>query len=395
MAVEALGHMRISSYALAGGVLCTPITMTSRRVDSLEALHWHEASRLVLLQPAFGRPEAHSLHEVFTYTDQGALLEDPLFILKDCCYHGYVEGDTESRNTVCLVINYVNQFFKSLDLDMILIAIEIWTAQNLLSIDNIKPLLVACCKWKNCDFGTHLPHDLTYIFVEKTYGIDIGMTYIGTACNMLLMWMSHAVGYSLGMLHGDDTCKYGNERCIMFSQRVTTTKLSNTIMLSIEHWQKQNRIFKYTHCGNHVDEEGEEFDHGSLNACTKDQSNCTLSPGATCAFRFVAKTSRSCLQVTCVENRQMNMTFLSGAMGNLSGSRRCVMRRMLGKEAKSANQSCHKYGTSKVTIGEVYPYVTFGKSLFTRDLQYEQGVQQQTATARMSGTLLTVGKKVL
>ncbi|KAF3818473.1 hypothetical protein GH733_011890, partial [Mirounga leonina] len=146
-----------------------------------------------------------------------------------------------------------------------------------------------------------------------------------------------------------------------------------------------DRIFRYTRCGNHVDKEGEECDRGSLNACTKDpccQSNCTLSPGATCAFRFVAKTSRSCLQVTCVENRQMNMTFLS-------------VRRMLGKEAKSANQSCHKYGTSKVTIGEVYPYVTFGKSLFTRDLQYEQGVQQQTATARMSGTLLTVGKKVL
>lgn len=31
---------------------------------------------------------------VFTY--QGALLEDQLFVLKDCCYHGYVEGDIES-----------------------------------------------------------------------------------------------------------------------------------------------------------------------------------------------------------------------------------------------------------------------------------------------------------
>lgn len=89
------------------------------------------------------------------------------------------------QNTVCLVINYVNQFFKSLDLDMILIGIEIWTAQNLLSIDNIKPLLVACCKWKNGDFGTHLPHKLTIIFVKKAYGIDIGMTYVGVIYNML------------------------------------------------------------------------------------------------------------------------------------------------------------------------------------------------------------------
>ncbi|XP_008845387.1 disintegrin and metalloproteinase domain-containing protein 29 [Nannospalax galili] len=33
---------------------------------------------------------------VFSYTDQGALLEDDPFIQDDCYYHGYVEGDSES-----------------------------------------------------------------------------------------------------------------------------------------------------------------------------------------------------------------------------------------------------------------------------------------------------------
>ncbi|XP_058405777.1 disintegrin and metalloproteinase domain-containing protein 29 [Diceros bicornis minor] len=33
---------------------------------------------------------------VFTYTDQGALLEDQPFVQNDCHYHGYVEGDLES-----------------------------------------------------------------------------------------------------------------------------------------------------------------------------------------------------------------------------------------------------------------------------------------------------------
>ncbi|XP_057576614.1 disintegrin and metalloproteinase domain-containing protein 25-like, partial [Hippopotamus amphibius kiboko] len=33
---------------------------------------------------------------VFTYTDQGALLEDHPFVQNDCYYRGYVEGDTES-----------------------------------------------------------------------------------------------------------------------------------------------------------------------------------------------------------------------------------------------------------------------------------------------------------
>jgi hypothetical protein len=33
---------------------------------------------------------------VFTYTDQGALLEDQPYVQNDCYYHGYVEGDPES-----------------------------------------------------------------------------------------------------------------------------------------------------------------------------------------------------------------------------------------------------------------------------------------------------------
>nr|XP_051688404.1 disintegrin and metalloproteinase domain-containing protein 29 [Oryctolagus cuniculus] len=33
---------------------------------------------------------------VFTYTDQGALLEDQPFVHKDCYYHGFMEGDPES-----------------------------------------------------------------------------------------------------------------------------------------------------------------------------------------------------------------------------------------------------------------------------------------------------------
>jgi hypothetical protein len=33
---------------------------------------------------------------VFTYTDQGALLEDQPYVQNDCYYHGYVEGDPQS-----------------------------------------------------------------------------------------------------------------------------------------------------------------------------------------------------------------------------------------------------------------------------------------------------------
>lgn len=76
--------------------------------------------------------------------------------------------------------------------------------------------------------------------------------------------------------------------------------------------------FQDTHCGNSLVEDGEDCDCDFLNLCTKDpccQSNYTLSPGAPCTFGSVAKTTRSCHQVTCVDNREMNVTFQSGAMG--------------------------------------------------------------------------------
>ncbi|XP_052608823.1 disintegrin and metalloproteinase domain-containing protein 25-like [Peromyscus californicus insignis] len=37
---------------------------------------------------------------VFTYTDQGALIEDQPFVQNDCYYHGYVEGDPKSMVTL-------------------------------------------------------------------------------------------------------------------------------------------------------------------------------------------------------------------------------------------------------------------------------------------------------
>lgn len=161
-------------------------------------------------------------------------------------HNQYVSEESNTSNvpkTMCLAISYVNQFFKSLDIDVIFIGVEIQARQKLLLINSIKALLGVFCKWKNGDFRTRLPHDLALIFVKKAYGVDLGLTDVGTTYNMRLncgvigfiqeklydfaFILSLEIDHSLGMLHDDKTCKCGNQGCIMFSRTVTTTKFSN------------------------------------------------------------------------------------------------------------------------------------------------------------------------
>ncbi|VFV36066.1 disintegrin and metalloproteinase, partial [Lynx pardinus] len=187
-------------------------------------------------------------------------------------HNQYVSEESNTSNvpkTMCLAISYVNQFFKSLDIDVIFIGVEIWAGQKLLLINSIKALLGVFCKWKNGDFRTRLPHDLALIFVKKAYGVDLGLTDVGTIYNMRLncgvigfiqeklydfaFILSLEIDHSLGMLHDDKTYKCGNQGVV---------------------------------------EDGEDCDCGSLNLCAKDpccQSNCTLSPGATWALGLCCK----------------------------------------------------------------------------------------------------------
>ncbi|XP_007538567.2 disintegrin and metalloproteinase domain-containing protein 25-like [Erinaceus europaeus] len=358
---------------------------------------------------------------VFTYTDQGALLEDQPLVQSDCFYHGYVEGDPESlvalsscfggfrgmlqihdiayeikpRNhpdtfehlvyrmdtedtspplrcgltdeeierqlkslesdnstlmqsgyegwwthrrylelavvvdhnrylhsdsnasnvytDVCIVINEVGLFLKSLDVEVILTGIEIWTGQNPVPIQGIDDLVKQFCQWKQNNLPFRLPHDVTHLFVNQTFNSSLGIAFTGSVCKAdyncgvdsfindnlqeFAFTVSHELGHNLGMAHDDGLCTCGHRSCIMFPNKGSSTRFSNcsyamfwdfvlqaTCLCIPPH--KEN-IFKHARCGNSLIEEGEECDCGSIKLCEKDpccQSNCTLTPGSDCAF---------------------------------------------------------------------------------------------------------------
>ncbi|KAF6092063.1 hypothetical protein HJG60_000285 [Phyllostomus discolor] len=366
--------------------------------------------------------------QVFSYTNQGALLLEQPFIQNDCYYQGYVEGDPESMVTLCtclggfqgtlqtndvvyeiepkrhsttfehliykvdrketqfppmrcgladeeiaqqlksqetvnftlmqsgyegwwthkrflelavvvdhnrylhrdsnttkvqyevfLVVNEVDNFLSSLDVDVVLTGIEVWNARNLLPVNDISNLLVGFCRWKKNSFNNCLIHDVAHIFVKQDYGISVGLAYVGTVWN----------------------------------------------------------IFTVTQCGNSVVEGGKECDCGTSQLCLKDpccQLSCTLRLGAACAFGLccqdcqILPTGTVCRQQenTCdlpewcngTSNHCPEDVYVQDGFpcedGGYCYEKRCnnreeQCRNIFGKEAKSANQSCY---TKMNTRGE-------------------------------------------
>ncbi|XP_059555492.1 LOW QUALITY PROTEIN: disintegrin and metalloproteinase domain-containing protein 20-like [Myotis daubentonii] len=440
---------------------------------------------------------------VFTYSDQGALLEDQPYIQNDCYYHGYVEGDPESlvalstclggfqgilqtndivyeiepkrlsttfehllfrmkseetqlppmkcgltdeeiarqlkfqesanftlmqsgyegwwthhrllelavvvdhyrylhhrSNTTAVqyevlsVVNGAHKFLKSLDVDVVLMGLEVWTEKKPILIKK-SGLIEAFCNWKKASFNKRIPHDVAHLFVKQGYGIDLGLSFVGTVCNSnyncgvdsfrydnvhsSAYTVAHEIGHNLGMLHDDKTCTCGHNQCIMYAYPTSATRFSNCSYASFMNNiasqtclyfpSNTGNIFTLARCGNSVVEEGEECDCGALHLCMKDpccESNCTLSVGAACASGLCCKncqilpTGEVCRQDEndCDLPEWCNGTshhcpedvYLQNGMpckgGGYCYEKRCNIREaqcrnIFGKEAKSANQSCY------------------------------------------------------
>ncbi|XP_060027647.1 disintegrin and metalloproteinase domain-containing protein 25-like [Erinaceus europaeus] len=442
---------------------------------------------------------------VFTYTDQGALLEDQPFVQSDCFYHGYVEGDPESlvalsscfggfrgmlqihdiayeikpqnhsdtfehvmyrmqrKDTspplrcgltdeeiewqlkslesdnstlmqsgfegwwthrrylelavvvdhnryvhsnsnasnvyadVCTVLNGIDFFLKSLDVEVILTGLEIWTNQNPIPTDNITTLLSDFCRWKKTSVISRVPHDVAHIFVNHDYSGILGKSNVGTVCERksncgidsfinddlqeFAYIVTHELGHNLGLTHDKDTCTCGDTTgCIMYAGIVNATKFSNCSYASfwgvttqqvkcLHSPPSHDQVFTYPRCGNHVIEPQEECDCGSLKLCAKDpccQSNCTLRPGANCASGLCCKDCKilpagtvcRAAENICDLPEWCNGTsylcpedvYVQGGMpcpGGYCYEKRCNNRdeqcgKIFGKGVKSANDRCYQ-----------------------------------------------------
>ncbi|ELW65228.1 Disintegrin and metalloproteinase domain-containing protein 25 [Tupaia chinensis] len=217
------------------------------------------------------------------------------------------------QEEVSIIVNAINVLYIATEVDVLLLGIEIWTTGNLIKGNDIATVLRQFQQWKIKSFNPRMKHDVAHLFIKRAFGLDLGHAYIGTVCNYnyncgvdSLMddniakhsaIVAHEMGHNMGMYHDRHYCTCGHRTCIMSQTESHVTAFSNcsyAAMWSVlmkttctHYAPNPEDIFKVRRCGNGVVEEGEQCDCGSLQSCKHDpccSANCTLMPGAACAF---------------------------------------------------------------------------------------------------------------
>ena len=223
------------------------------------------------------------------------------------------------QNEIANVVNVINSLYHPLDVHVILTGLEIWTEGNLIATDNMDKMLEDFAFWKFFNLDNRLPHDAAHLLVKKSFGRQLGLAYVAGVCQYPLncgvaafeddslydfaVIVTHELGHNLGMLHDNQSCVCELQFCIMYPAKTVTNKFSNCSYA--EFWNNVMRsgvclysppnpanIVRIKSCGNLVVEEGEECDCGTIGQCARDRCclpDCTLKPGAACAFGSCCK----------------------------------------------------------------------------------------------------------
>nr|KAF6478940.1 ADAM metallopeptidase domain 7 [Molossus molossus] len=241
-----------------------------------------------------------------------------LFVVADnSVYHRNNYPRNKMRNRIWGMVNFVNMIYKTLDIHVTLVGLEMWTDGDKIKVDsNIETTLSHFAAWqqtilkkkKNFDHVLLLSGKWLYTHAQGTsYPEGMCLPFYSSSVikdllpdlNVVASRMAHQLGHSLGMLHDNYPCTCTLERCVMNSGgSIPALKFSKCNRIQYEQFLKDNKPtcmfnvpFSYklsdsSYCGNKNLDEGEECDCGPIQECTNpccDAEKCVLKPGFTCA----------------------------------------------------------------------------------------------------------------
>uniref|UniRef100_A0A9J7ZF29 ADAM metallopeptidase domain 23 n=2 Tax=Cyprinus carpio TaxID=7962 RepID=A0A9J7ZF29_CYPCA len=221
-----------------------------------------------------------------------------------------------TRNSAKSVVNFVDAIFKEqLNTRVVLVAVEIWTDRDRIPL-NVKPLEMLRDFSKYRQQNININADAVHLFTNVTfhYGRS-GVAYIGGVCSKgrgigvnefgstwtMAASLSQSLAQNLGIQwdpvirRKECGCMDSWVGCIMEDTGVQhPRKFSKCSITDYRNFllrggasclfNKPNKLFEATECGNGYVEVGEECDCGARMECYKDCcKKCSLSNGAHCS----------------------------------------------------------------------------------------------------------------
>uniref|UniRef100_A0A2K5DJE3 ADAM metallopeptidase domain 19 n=1 Tax=Aotus nancymaae TaxID=37293 RepID=A0A2K5DJE3_AOTNA len=215
-----------------------------------------------------------------------------------------------TKHKLIEIANYVDKFYRSLNIRIALVGLEVWTHGNMCEVsENPYSTLWSFLSWrrkllsqKNHDNaqlitgrGGSVPLTLTSILSSEQ---DHSENAIGVAATM-----AHEMGHNFGMSHDSADCcsaSAADGGCIMAAatghpfprvfngcnRRELDRYLQSGGGMCLSNMPDTRTLYGGRRCGNGYLEDGEECDCGEEEECNNpccNASNCTLRPGAECA----------------------------------------------------------------------------------------------------------------
>uniref|UniRef100_A0A672GK21 Disintegrin and metalloproteinase domain-containing protein 33-like n=1 Tax=Salarias fasciatus TaxID=181472 RepID=A0A672GK21_SALFA len=227
----------------------------------------------------------------------------------------------KTRTRIMEIANYVDKFYRNLNIRVPLIGLEVWTDRDQCIIsEEPNATLWSFLQWRQ-KLKSRKKHDNAQLLTGVIFkGTTIGMAPLEGMCSLensgginvdhselpvgAAATMAHEIGHNLGMSHDHDGCcveataEQGG--CVMAaatghpfprvfsrcSQRDLDSYFQKGGGMCLYNMPNMKDLVGGKRCGNGFVEDGEECDCGEPDECTNDcchSSNCTLKEDAQCA----------------------------------------------------------------------------------------------------------------
>uniref|UniRef100_A0A6I8MY00 ADAM metallopeptidase domain 7 n=1 Tax=Ornithorhynchus anatinus TaxID=9258 RepID=A0A6I8MY00_ORNAN len=253
--------------------------------------------------------------ELQTYLQQKKHIE--LFIVADnAMYHRSKRKQRSLRNRIFGMVNFVNMIYKTLDIQVVLVGLEIWTNGDEVEVNSdLGTTLLHFGSWQETVLKKRKNFDHAQLLSGKWLSQKVqGIAYPWGMCtpyhstsvakdhsydaNMVADTIAHELAHSIGMQHDTYSCPCPYGRCVMDggisipSQGFSKCNHNQFHQYLLDFRPKcilnaplSRDIVTHPRCGNRILEEGEECDCGSPQDCTNvccEAKTCTRKPGFTC-----------------------------------------------------------------------------------------------------------------